>query len=159
MWQKIGYGILGIVIGVVIGFFFLQKTPDVEYKKDTVYLTDHSSGSTIITTDSHSIITGGTSATIKPDGTAVVSGSNLSIDNTAHTGSTIITEHEIEFREKIIDNTINYVGSIYVGWDPLDLHPWPAVIGASYLIVNPIYVRAEYLIEIKKVYVGPELHW
>jgi len=157
MWQKIGYGILGVVAGIIIGFFFLQKTPDVSYKHDTTYLTDHSSGTTSITTDTHAVITGGTSATIKPDGTAIIAGTNLSIDSSAHTAATILTVHDILYKEKLVEKEIFYTASIYVLWDPMDLHPWPAVIGASILIVNPVYLSAQYLIEIKKVYVGPEL--
>lgn len=72
-------GIESIVIAILL-IFFVNKTPDIEYKHDKVFWKEKSSGTTTVTIDTHSTITGGTTATITPSGNTVVSGTNLSID-------------------------------------------------------------------------------
>lgn len=150
--------ILVFIIGGILGHFLLQpKQPDVINHSNVVTNNSTGSGTTTSTTIAHAVITGATSSTTLPDGTVIASGPNMTAATSSTTDTSIVTNWKIKYREVIKEKLITYSGEVYALWNPFELHPWPSIIGIDYSLFNPISIKLEYNIDLKKVYLGPSL--
>jgi len=116
--QYLKYIIIGIIC-LIIGYI-IPKAPDVQTIHDTTFLSTHTTGTTTITIKTSSQITGATGATIKPNGETIVSGSNLSINNSSETSSKTITVQEVVFKEVFTEKKIYHTAGAGIAFNPLN---------------------------------------
>ena len=138
MKDKIIWSAVCLVVGIVIGFLFLHKTPDVEYKHDKIFAASHSTGTTTLTIHDTALITGATTVSHHANGDTVASGTNLSINTNTNTASTIVTEVHIEYKEVLVDKIINYTAFVGLGTNPFNLPEINAQGGIK--ILGPVWL-------------------
>ena len=124
--DKVKGAAIGILIGLVIGFFFIPRVPDVkvvkEYSTKTVTKT--------ITNDRYidRVIT----QTVTTAGTILTT-----IHEVIHEKPVEVINEKIV--EKVITKEVNYIGSVAVGIDPFNLSEVCA--GIQYDIFKPVFVE------------------
>ena len=108
---------------------------------------------TIKYVDSHTSVSGGTTAVISPQGTTI-SGSNLTITNT----TTLTETSTVRITEKVVEKfaTPNVIiGVDFVSIDSnLGVNLGLKEISVSKAIIYPVFVNVDYFIEEKKGYAG-----
>ena len=86
MIDKIKLACVGILVGLVFGFF-IPRQPEIETKKDVIY----AKGITTVVYRSSGTVVNATQVTIRANGETIASGTNLSISTAAQTQTTIVT--------------------------------------------------------------------
>jgi len=76
-------------------------------------------------------------------------------DDTASSSNTSAVSNSITSSTPILPITNR--GAIFALYDPLALRLYPTILGASYPILGPIDIVAQYNIDVKSLYVGPKL--
>lgn len=156
MIENIKY-IIGAIIGFAIAFIIFGRSPDVTVQKDTIYINSVSHNNTSTQAISNLQVSGAQAITLKPDGTFVYTGNDLHLNTSTSLVSSAIINTNNMFRDSKSEKTITYNGSVYVLWNPFELKVIPSVIGASYVIINPLEIQAQYNLDIQKLGVGPRL--
>jgi hypothetical protein len=139
--DKIKYILISFIVGGIIGYFLLPKVPDIKTVKEYIAVTK------VINRDvfKDRVI----------DRKVYVDTGGHTVTEEHETIKDKIVEKEVEkIVEKKTEKLINYTGSVFVLWNTLDLKIYPSDVGASFMVLNPIEVMAQYDIDNKKVKAG-----
>ena len=149
--------LIGAIIGALIVFLLVGRVADVKLERSTFYSNTHTHETTTVVITNSAQITGGTNATISPNGNIAISGANISISTNSTTTSIGVSDTNTATVSTHSEKTITYNGSVFILYNPFELKVYPSIIGITYTLVNPFCFMVQYDIDDRKLFVGGEL--